>query len=432
MARETPETRVRYLDFLRLLAIGAVMLGHWLMAAVTLEDGDLVIDQLLAIESWTKGATWVLQVMPVFFFVGGWVNAASWESAQRRGTGYGQWLFRRAHRLLAPAVVFSTVWAGIALILGRTGLEPGLIEDATRYVGLAQWFLAVYVIVVIFVPLTTAAHRQRPLGTLGVMLIVVVVIDAAARADVPIIWWGNFAFVWMAVHQLGYFWRDGRFDPGRSAGVALAVAGLAAMILLTTAGPYPVSMVGAPGDEVTNTYPPTIVLFALGVWQLGLAVLARGRVEHWLQRTRPWTAVIAGNAMVLTVFLWHLTAMVGGFGLLWALDSGFLRIDPGTAAWWLTRLPWFAFLALLLAPLVAAFLWAERMKTPPVPAGGPVRVFLGTACLATAMTLFALEGFYEAQTNWGINWWALGFLLSGEALLRLVTRRPAAVTSRAG
>jgi hypothetical protein len=33
-------------------------------------------------------ATWVLQVMPVFFFVGGYVKAASWASVRQRAGGF--------------------------------------------------------------------------------------------------------------------------------------------------------------------------------------------------------------------------------------------------------------------------------------------------------------------------------------------------------
>ena len=45
-------------------------------------------------------ATWVLQVMPVFFFVGGFSNMVSWQALERRGDGYVEYLSGRMARLL--------------------------------------------------------------------------------------------------------------------------------------------------------------------------------------------------------------------------------------------------------------------------------------------------------------------------------------------
>ena len=96
VARNTPDSRNRYVDFLRAVSILAVVFGHWLMAAPQMVDGELSVEHLLVVAPWTQVATWVLQVMPVFFVVGGYANAASWESASRAGTGYPAWL-RVAH-----------------------------------------------------------------------------------------------------------------------------------------------------------------------------------------------------------------------------------------------------------------------------------------------------------------------------------------------
>jgi hypothetical protein len=87
LVEATPDSRNRVVDFLRALAILVVAFGHWTAAAVVVRDGTLVPNQILNIASWTHPLTWVIQVMPVFFLVGGYANALSWRSAQpsRRG-----------------------------------------------------------------------------------------------------------------------------------------------------------------------------------------------------------------------------------------------------------------------------------------------------------------------------------------------------------
>ena len=47
LAAATPATRNRVVDLLRAAAIVVVVLGHWLMAAVVVRDGELEIGHLL-------------------------------------------------------------------------------------------------------------------------------------------------------------------------------------------------------------------------------------------------------------------------------------------------------------------------------------------------------------------------------------------------
>tara|TARA_Y100000780_G_scaffold221222_1_gene229309 strand:- start:2527 stop:2850 length:324 start_codon:yes stop_codon:yes gene_type:complete len=90
MAGQTPESRNRYVDFLRALSILAVISGHWLMAAPHVIDGNLAIANMLELEPWTRWLTWGFQVMPVFFLVGGYANGVSWNAATRDGLGYSE------------------------------------------------------------------------------------------------------------------------------------------------------------------------------------------------------------------------------------------------------------------------------------------------------------------------------------------------------
>ena len=95
-ADATPEARNRYVDLLRALSIGAVVFGHWLIAAPWMDGGRLHFDHMLAIQPWTQWLSWLFQVMPVFFMVGGYSNAASWDAAVREGKSYGEWTAPKA------------------------------------------------------------------------------------------------------------------------------------------------------------------------------------------------------------------------------------------------------------------------------------------------------------------------------------------------
>ena len=124
LADTTPTTRNRVVDLLRVGAICVVVLGHWLIAAVVVRDGELVPGHLLELASWTHPLTWVAQVMPVFFLVGGYANALSWRSARGRDVTYAGWLRTRLRRLLVPVVPLLVVWL-VATIGGVRGGRAG-------------------------------------------------------------------------------------------------------------------------------------------------------------------------------------------------------------------------------------------------------------------------------------------------------------------
>jgi hypothetical protein len=172
---------------------------------------------------------------------------------------------------------------------------------------------------------------------------------------------------------------------GRPAAVALLAGGLAVLLPLTVAGPYPVSMINIPGERLHNMSPPSLALLALATAQLGLILLLRDPAERWLRRPRPWLVVVAINSVVLTIFLWHVTAVILVAG---ALDRlGLLpQAQVGTASWWLWRGPWLVLLSVVLAGIVlllGRFEWRATRRKPTRPGtAGPGRNRWVTAPLA--------------------------------------------------
>ena len=114
LAQATPESRDRYVDFLRIASILVVVLGHWLMAVVAWHADGIHVGNVLGMVPLLWLATWVLQVMPVFFFVGGFANLVTLDGLRRRGRGSTEYLAGRAQRLVRPVAVLLAVWVPVA------------------------------------------------------------------------------------------------------------------------------------------------------------------------------------------------------------------------------------------------------------------------------------------------------------------------------
>jgi fucose 4-O-acetylase-like acetyltransferase len=361
----TPAGRDRYVDFLRVVSIATVVLGHWTIAAVGRSaGGGLTAGNVLSTTPWLWLATWVLQVMPVFFFVGGFSNMVSWQALERRGGGYVEYLSGRMARLLRPVLVFVAVWLALPPVLGRLGLPGEQVELIGRVMGQPLWFLGVYLVVVALAPPMVRLHRRFRLWVPAALAAVAAAVDALRlAAGIQELGYLNLLVVWALVQQAGFFYADGTLTRlPRRALAGLGAAGLAGLVALTGTGLYPPSMVGLPGEE-SNMSPPTVCIVALTVWQVPLVMLARGRVSAWLARRGPWTAVIAVGSMAMTLYLWHLTAMVALYGLVLAVDGPLPA--PGTGWWWATRPLWLALLAAVLVPMALVLSRFERAGPGP-------------------------------------------------------------------
>jgi hypothetical protein len=119
-------------------------------------------------------------------------------------------------------------------------------------------------------------------------------------------------------------------------------------------------MVAVRGEAVSNMFPTTACIAALAVFQLGVVLVLRPAAERWLARRSVWRGVVAANGVAMTVFTWHMTALVVAIGAFTAV-GGHLG-SHATASWWATRPLWILLPGLVLAGLVALFARFERPR----------------------------------------------------------------------
>ena len=400
LAARTPASRDRVVDLLRAASICAVVVGHWTIGFVIWDGGVIRTVNAVGMTSYLWLATWALQVMPIFFFVGGFSNMVTLDAFRRRGESTGAFIRSRVDRLLRPSLAFLGVWAvvqlGLHLFDIGTPTGPRLWDDVALLRGMRPpgatvpfgplWFLGVYLVIVAVSPWTVALHRRFRWKVVAVMAGGAVLADAVGFLTGAWAWrWWNVVFVLLLPHQLGHFYADGTLTRlPRKVFWAMVVGGLGGLLLLTNPpmwqlagdvrfewfpgiGAYPKSLLGTDVELVSNAYPPTVCFLLGGVWTIGGVMLLRPALARWLERPRPWKATIVLNGGIMTLFLWHMTAFLLAVLTLWPLGvGGQTDTDP---SWWLERPLWIAVSALYLVGLVALFGRFERPVVARAPAG---------------------------------------------------------------
>ncbi|MFI6028777.1 acyltransferase [Amycolatopsis magusensis] len=363
---QTSATRPKrdlFLDVVRAAAIAGVVGQHWLMPVLEYADGRLATGNALATPGWWV-LTWLSQVMPLVFFAGGAANLISLNAA----TSSRDWLAARVQRLLLPALPLFMVWLVVPELLRAFGIPEQPLEVAGAIAAQLLWFLAVYLVTVLVTPLMAAAHRRWGLRVPVVMAVAGVLVDVARFNDLGLIGYANAVFVWLAVHQIGFLYADGRLGSlGRRGALTMSAAGFGVTALMVAFGPYPASMIGMPGAPVSNMSPPSVLLAALAVGQIGLLLALRPAIGRWAVRPPVAAALRWLGPRFMSVYLWHMPALVVVAGVS-VFGFGYRTPEPGSIAWLVAAPLWLAATGLVLAGLLRIFARFEVRKLD----GGPI------------------------------------------------------------
>ncbi len=401
MAAQTPPQRNRYIDFLRAVSIVVVILGHWLLATVQYVDAEFSNQHLFKLQPATQWLTWMFQVMPIFFIVGGYSNAVSLQSARRKDTGYADWLTLRLYRLAVPVLALIFTWSVISMIMRLADVDAGVIQLVSKAALIPTWFLAIYIMVVILAPLAYRLWEKFGFAFFWALVTLAILMDLvffAAQLHWPS--WSSYFWVWLAIHNLGFAWRDGRLGrPGQM--LMISALALGVLWLLVFVGPYPLAMVGSPEQVLSNTTPPKITLIALGVFQFGLLLAFENPMRRHLQNLRLWTATVLVNGMIMSVYLWHITVMILLIAVLYLVGGFGLGLEPVTPGWWLSRPLWMIVLLALLLPVALLLSPLERFsRASERPTLSPVRLIAGAAMICLGIALLAMFGYGGGPLPW--------------------------------
>ncbi|WP_033196024.1 acyltransferase family protein [Streptomyces xiaopingdaonensis] len=388
----TPPDRDRAVDGLRALALCSVPAGHWLLGGFVREaDGALRNASPLGTLGFLAPLSWGLQLLGVFFLVGGYASALSLRRCRDRGETVAEWLGSRLLRLGRPVLGVAAVWAALVPVLSWLGVPGATLRTAAVLVVQPLWFVGVYAAVTALTPWCLRAARRYGVWSAVVLCLPVAAVDAVRYgplAEAAPEWLGllNLLPGWLFGYQLGVVWRERGLD-GRACAGLVAGGGVLFAVLLWRFD-YPASMVGVPGQQRTNSHPPSLLVPALAAVQGGLAVLLRAPLGRLLARPALWSPTAVLNLAAMTVLCWHQSAL-----LALALPGAAFGVVPGLTeapfapGWVLARLAW---LPVLVCTLVVLGRLTHRFEPPWRGTGRAHKAMAGALAFAFALYAFAV------------------------------------------
>lgn len=377
------------LDLARVFCVLLVVAIHLMMVGVGLDaDGQIVVSRPLETQPWFAPVTWVGQIMPLFFVVGGFASLTAWHSLRRRnGTGAG-YVRSRVLRLAQPALPLYLFYAVALIVIGLIGVDPQLVSTTVQGAAAPLWFLAAYLLVQAVVPLMVRLHERAPRLTLLGLLAGVILVDALRfSSGITELGLFNLFFVWVLVHQLGFWYADGWFGRRRWWQLLLVAAGCYAVLFaLCTFGPYPF-------DMLANLNPPTLPLVLLGLAQACLLRVLRPALAALMRTTWAKGVVFLAGTRLMTIYLWHLPVIVTLTGLALLIPGA--SPVPASPAWWWSRI--LVYVLVLVAIYGLSFLVGRWEAPREVTGEPPIPVVVIAAALAFIPNLLVLQFFMDLK-----------------------------------
>lgn len=92
------------IDLARVACILVVVVVHTLFTGVRETSSGIEIERTVELQHWFNAVSWVLEIMPLFFVVGGFASLAAYRSTLRKGLDAGDYVRGRILRLARPAL----------------------------------------------------------------------------------------------------------------------------------------------------------------------------------------------------------------------------------------------------------------------------------------------------------------------------------------
>ena len=313
----TSMSRERFIDFIKVVGLLMVIFNTTYLIRFNDSFGEYLIYNLSFDDTVITSFTWFTVGMALFFFSVGFTNKIAWYSNVGRDGSQWKFLTDRVNALLGPAIVWIFVITISLNIYTRTANIPLFftsqddgVVPLTEFIMWPLWLVSIYLVVVIFSPFTLFLHKTNPYLTLAAFVLTTVAIDTfefpLAFSYLRLI---NYLMFWLAIHQLGYFFADGKiFSFKISFFVSLSILSFGYLFYKSNSSNEFMSLSSYRLILSSNEDPPTLYYLIASLGLSSVFLILRKPIEKILENKTIWNIFSYIHANIFTsVSYTHLT-----------------------------------------------------------------------------------------------------------------------------
>ena len=311
----TSISRERFIDFIKIIGLLFLIINSFSFLRLQDSGGELFVENLSVNSQNLMVVTWFTAGMSLFFFSMGFNNLIAWYSNVGRDGSQWNYLVDRINTLLGPVIVWIFSSTIILNLLSRSENFPNYLttsEDgimpSIEFILWPLWLVSIYLVMVLFAPFTIYLHKKYPYATVLFLIALTIMIDNIDFSlNLSYLKLFNYLFFWIVVHQIGYFFADGKIQKlNLNVYRYITVFTYGYLFYQMSVSESYLSLASYRLTSLNNEDPPTTVYLIASIGLICLFLSVKNIIEKILSNQKIWLIISHIHSNIYTVYLWHL------------------------------------------------------------------------------------------------------------------------------
>jgi len=312
---KTSISRERFIDFTKIIGLFFLIINSFLFLRLEESGGEIFVTNLSSDSQSLIVISWFTAGMSLFFFSMGFNNLIAWYSNVGRDGSQWNYLVDRINTLLGPVLVWIFTSTIILNIMSRSPIFPKYLTTAEdgimpsiEFILWPLWLVSIYLVMVLFAPLTIFLHKKYPYATVFTLFTITVLIDNIDFSlNFSYIKLFNYLFFWIAIHQLGYFYADGKIQViNKNVFRYITVIAYGYLFYQINVSEKYLSLASYRLSSLNNEDPPTTLYLIASIGLISFVFTFKTLIEKLLSNQKLWLLISHVHANIYTIYLWHL------------------------------------------------------------------------------------------------------------------------------
>ena len=311
----TSISRERFIDFTKIIGLLFLIINSFSFLRLQDSGGELFVENLSVNSQNLMVVTWFTAGMSLFFFSMGFNNLIAWYSNVGRDGSQWNYLVDRINTLLGPVIVWIFSSTIILNLLSRsenfpnylTTSEDGIMQSI-EFILWPLWLVSIYLVMVLFAPFTIYLHKKYPYATVLSLITLTILIDNIDFSlNLSYLKLFNYLFFWIVVHQIGYFFADGKIQKLKlNVFRYVTVFAYGYLFYQMSVSESYLSLASYRLTSLNNEDPPTTVYLIASIGLICLFLSVKNIIEKILSNQKIWLIISHIHSNIYTVYLWHI------------------------------------------------------------------------------------------------------------------------------